>query len=444
MNATTQTIERREEWRALRRAVRATTDYAALVRLGQRAERLDAAAARPRLVPARIAILSGATVDLLLPALKAALFGVGLQPTFHVTPYNQFVPTLIDPDSSLVAFAPHIAIVVNTAHHISRWPSLGASLEQVSAVVDDVCQALLGPCAAFHERTGSEIVLSNFHSLPGRLAGNVGAKLPGDRTNFIRRVNVALGDRAPRYVHFNDVAALVEQHGLNRWFDSRYWFLAKQPMSFECVADYCHNLAAIAGAILGRTRKCLVADLDDTLWGGVIGDDGLAGIQIGEGSAAGEAFKAFQLYLRELKDRGILLAVCSKNDERIARSAFTDHPDMVLRLDDFVAFKANWLPKSQNLEAIAADLDLPLDALVFVDDNPAEREQVAQALPDVAVADLPDDAADFPSAINAGRFFETVSLTSEDVNRTASYPLPTQRTRSIDRSDRHSRISRFT
>ena len=174
------------------------------------------------------------------------------------------------------------------------------------------------------------------------------------------------GDRAPRYVHVNDVASVAEMRGLDRWFDSRYWFLAKQPVSFDCVADYCRSLAAMVGALLGRTRKCLVVDLDNTLWGGIIGDDGLSGIRVGEGSPEGEAFKAFQLYLRELKQRGVLLAVCSKNDERVARQPFTDHPEMVLRLDDFVAFMANWSPKSENVRAIAAELDLPLEAIVFV------------------------------------------------------------------------------
>jgi FkbH-like protein len=409
-----------KEWRDLWREWRVATDYADIVRLCRRAERLDAAD-NPRLLPVRVAILSGATIDFLLPVLRTALFSVGLRPTFHVTPFNQFVPTLLDPGRSLVSFEAQVTIIVNTVHHIPQWPAPGDSLEQVTAAVDDACRFFLDPCATFHERTGSEIILCNFHPLPGRAAGNLGAKSRSDRTNFIRRLNVVLGDRSPRYVHLADVASLAERHGLERWFDSRYWFLAKQPVSFECVPDYCRNLAGIVGAIFGRSKKCLVVDLDNTLWGGVIGDDGLAGIQIGEGNAAGEAFKAFQLFIRELKERGVLLAVCSKNDERIAQSAFTDHPEMVLGLGDFVAFKANWLPKSQNIQAIAAELDLPLDALVFVDDNPAERDEVACALPDVAVPDLPGDAADFPRTIDAGRYFESVSLTREDLDRTVAY-----------------------
>jgi FkbH-like protein len=173
--------------------------------------------------------------------------------------------------------------------------------------------------------------------------------------------------------------------------------------------------------VLGRTKKCLVLDLDNTLWGGVVGDDGLAGIHIGEGSPEGEAFKAFQTYVRQLRERGVVLAVCSKNDDGIARSAFTDHPDMVLRRDDFVVFKANWEPKSQNLRAMALEMDLPLDSFVFIDDNPAERDEVARALPEVTVVDLPDDPAAFVRALDGERLFEIVALTNEDRRRTETY-----------------------
>jgi FkbH-like protein len=411
-----------EEWHGLRRKWPTLTDYSALVRLSHRVERLSATGAlADQFVPVRLAVLSGATVDFLLPALRATLLMTGLRPSLHVTAYNQFVPALLDPDDALVSFGPQVTLVVNTVHHIQQWPELGASLERVEAIVDEVCRSLLDPCAAFHERTGSEIVVNNFHPPPNRAIMNLGVNTPGDRTNFVRRVNVALGDRAPRYVHVNDVASLAEIRGLDRWFDSRYWFLAKQPVSFDCVADYCRSVAALVGALLGCTRKCLVIDLDNTMWGGIIGDDGLSGIQIGEGSPEGEAFKAFQLYLRELKQRGVLLAVCSKNDERVARSPFTDHPEMVLRLDDFVAFIANWSPKSENIRAIAAELDLPLEAIVFVDDNPAEREEVARTLPEVGVPDLPDDPAEFSRAIDSGRYFEIASLTSEDLSRTNAY-----------------------
>lgn len=411
-----------DAWRAFRRDWASADDYTALVRLGRRAGTLAATEEiGSTLTPVRVAVVSSATVDFLMPVLAGALHYAGMRPVLHQTPYGQTTQSLLAESGPLVAFAPQVTLVLQSTPHLPGWPALGATLPEVESRVDEVCGSLFGQCTTFHERTGSEIVLDNFHPLPARPAGNLGARLPGDPTTFVRRVNLALGDRAPRFVHVHDVASLAESHGLEAWFDERYWYLARQPVSFACVGDYGRSLAAVIGAILGRSRKCLVLDLDNTLWGGVIGDDGLGGIQLGEGSPDGEAFAAFQRYLRGLKDRGVLLAVSSKNDDRIARLPFTDHPDMILGLDDFVAFKANWDPKSASIRAIARELDLPLSAFAFVDDNPAEREEVAQALPDVAVPELPADAAGFVRALERERLFESTVLTGEDLQRTTTY-----------------------
>jgi FkbH-like protein len=181
------------------------------------------------------------------------------------------------------------------------------------------------------------------------------------------------------------------------------------------------NLASIIGALYGRTAKCLVVDLDNTLWGGVVGDDGVGGLKIGEGDAEGEAFKAFQEYLLLLKKRGLLLAVCSKNDEANALEPFMKLPDMVLKREDFVCFKANWDPKPDNIEQIARELNIGLDALVFVDDNPAERELVRQRLPQVKVVELSGDPADFPRLLDQCGWLELVKLTDEDIKKTDQY-----------------------
>jgi FkbH-like protein len=437
MSPTPQSADRRappsiDAWRGWRRAWSASRDYPTLLRLSRQAEwAASATDVNSTLVPVRLAVVSSATADFFLPILKASLFRAGLRPSVYVAPYGQVATSLLDPAGPLASFRPQVTVIAGATAQMPGWPAPNAALDDVHDRVDHVCRLLLDPCSVFHERTGSEIVLDNFHPLCGRPSGNLGAKLPGDPTNFVRRVNLALGDRAPRFVHIHDVCALAERRGLDAWFDERYWHLAKQPVSFDCVPDYCRSLAAVIGAVLGRTKKCLILDLDNTLWGGVIGDDGLAGIQIGEGSPAGEAFKAFQQYLKHLKDRGVLLAVCSKNDDAIARSAFRDHPDVVLRLDDFVAFKANWAPKSENIRLIARELDLPFESFVFLDDNPAERHEVAQALPDVTVVDLPDDAAGFVRALEAEHLFEVVALTSEDVQRTATYQARRQTLESL-------------
>ena len=412
-----------EAWRALMRAWSAASDYPSLARISQQADvvlqqHTDIA---DRFTPLRLGIASSATADFIEPILKTALLALGINPTIHVAPYGQVTSSLLDGGGSLAAFEPQMTLVMHAPLHLAPFPPLTATLSEVERLVEDVCHQILAPCETFHERTRSEVVLTNFHGLPWRATGNLGARLPADATTFMRRLNLALSDRAPRFVHVFDVASLAERVGLESWFDERYWYLAKQPLAFDGIPRFARYLAAWIAGLLGRARKCLIVDLDNTLWGGVVGDEGVSGIQIGEGSAEGEAFKAFQCYLRELKERGVLLAVCSKNDEAVAQQPFLEHPDMVLRLDDFAAFKANWQPKSENIRALARELDLLPDAFVFVDDNPAEREEVAQALPDVAVPDLPDDPSLFVRALDAQRFFESPLLTEEDLRRTTTY-----------------------
>ena len=409
-------------WAALLEQFRETRDYPTITKLCRSAARLEKTGGLPDgLMPWRIALLSGATTDLLMEPQRLALIATGIRPEIHVGAFNQFVPEMLDPAGAVSAFAPQVAIVVNTAFNIAEWPAITDSTDAVDPLVDQACRFLLEPCRQLHERVRCDVVLNTLLAPASRPAGNLGAKLPGDSANFIRRVNMALGDRAPTFVHLNDVAALAARRGTDQFFDARFWYHAKQPFSFAAIGDYVHNTAAIVGAIVGKTRKCVAVDLDGTLWGGVVGDDGVEGLELGEGTAEGEAFKAFQIYLRDLKSRGVLLAVCSKNDEAIAKSAFTKHPEMVLSLDDFVAFAANWGPKSDSLEAMARQLGLGLDSFVFVDDNPAEREQVRQVLPTVAVPEMPDDPSDYIRALESGRYFESISLTHEDTERTQSY-----------------------
>src|SRR5262249_34043377 len=206
----------------------------------------------------------------------------------------------------------------------------------------------LGLCEAFHRHTNCQIVLSNLHLLATRPAGNLGAKLPWDQNSFLRQINLILNRRAPTYLHILDVETLSAIYGISNWFDPRFWYHAKQPVSFACMVPFVRNLASIIAALYGQIAKCLVLDLDNTLWGGVVGDDGVGDLKVGEGDAEGEAYKAFQEYLLLLKKRGLLLTVCSKNEEANALEPFEKLPEMVLKREDFVSFKANWDPKPDN------------------------------------------------------------------------------------------------
>jgi FkbH-like protein len=224
--------------------------------------------------------------------------------------------------------------------------------------------------------------------------------------------------------HGVDLVAIdqaASQDGLAAWHDPALWHRSKQEVSPAAGPAYGELVARVIAARLGRSFKCLVLDLDNTLWGGVVGDDGLEGIVIGQGSPLGEGFVAVQEYARELARRGVILAVCSKNDEANAREPFDKHPDMVLRPADIACFRANWDDKAANIRAIAAELNIGLDSLVFLDDNPFERNLIREHLPMVAVPEVPDEPAVIPAILADAGYFESLRLTDEDRLRTAQY-----------------------
>jgi FkbH-like protein len=218
-----------------------------------------------------------------------------------------------------------------------------------------------------------------------------------------------------------DAARLATAIGLQNWHDPAQWHAAKLPFAPELVPLYADLIARTVAAIRGKARKCLVLDLDNTLWGGVIGDDGLEGIKLGQGSAEGEAYLAIQRAALEYRARGIVLAVSSKNDETVARQVFRTHPEMLLRDDHIAVFQVNWQDKASNLRAIAERLNIGIDTLVFLDDNPFEREQVRRELPLVAVPELPAEPALYPTALAWAGYFEAVSISTEDRKRADFY-----------------------
>ena len=218
-----------------------------------------------------------------------------------------------------------------------------------------------------------------------------------------------------------DVAGLAETIGLADWHNQQLWNLGKFSFSDELIPLYGDHVARSIAAIRGKSKKALVLDLDNTLWGGVIGDDGLEGIKIAQGDTRGEAHRAVQLLALNLRQRGIVLAVSSKNTDSVAREPFQKHPEMLLRLDDIAVFRANWDDKATNLQAIAEDLSLGLDAMVFLDDNPVERGLVRRLLPQVAVPELPEDPSGYARTLAAAGYFEAVAFVDEDLKRAGYY-----------------------
>ena len=401
--------------------------YSDVSRLVRPLQRLVTAAPRPKAKRLKVALMGNATTETLEGPLRVALHKAGFGVELYQAPYNTATWALLAEESPATRFRPDITVVVNSPANLPAHPAVHASVDEVEAQAQRVVDDWLKPIAIFHERTGSEVVIDNLHPLPLRPHGNLEAKLPWSGRTFVDRINRLLSKSAPPYVHINDVAALASWHGLQRWFDARFWFHAKQPVSFECTVPYTESIARIVASVYGRTAKCLVLDLDNTLWGGVVGDDGYDGIKIGQGDPVGEAHLQVQAYALQLKARGIMLAVCSKNYEANAKEPFEKREDMLIKLDDLVAFKANWGPKPDNIRAIAHELNIGLDSFVFLDDNPAEREIVRRTIPEVRVVEVGDDPAEYATLLDATGWFEVTRVSAEDLQRTEQYQANAKR-----------------
>ena len=409
-------------WRSLHDLAATTKDAATLLALARQRRRLLEARTPPSYpVTVRVALIGGATTSMLEEPLQLVLETTGIGSVLHAAPFNTLVRQVLDPASETSTFRPDIAVIVTTPASITMWPDLDASEGDVQRAVGEVCEYWMDLCQSLHERTRCEIVLDNFFALPLHPLGAAGARMAGDHNRFIEGVNRALADRLPPFVHIHDVASLAAMYGVYHWFDARYWYHGKHPVSFECLVPYVRSLAQLIGALRGRSAKCLVLDLDNTIWGGIVGEDGADGLVIGPGDPLGEAFLAFQRYALDLKQRGVMLAVCSKNDEANALAPFASRPEMILRREDFSAFVADWEPKSKGLRRVADQLRLGLDALVVVDDNPAERAEIRHALPEVRVVEVGPDPSDYPLTLEQTGWFETVLVSSEDRRRGEMY-----------------------
>lgn len=366
----------------------------------------------------RLAVLGGrASSALLVPLLRVGCFRDRIAVEIYEGEYDAWQQEILDPASGLYAFEPDAVLL------LTHWrdAELPAFADDPAAAVDEAVARVAGLWSTLRERCASTILAQGFDLPAGDPYGRLGTALPGGRGAMLRAINARLAREAGGEILLLDLEAIAGEVGRSDWSDARRWHSARQhPGSRALVALVEHQLGLLR-ASLGLSRKVAVLDLDNTLWGGVVGEDGLDGIQLGPPSAAGEAYQTFQRYLRELHRRGVLLAVCSKNNPEDAREPFERHPETVLRLDDFVVFEANWEDKAANLRVISDKLSLGLDSFVFLDDNPVERAWVRDQHPDVLVPELPEDPADFVAELERGRPFEAVALSDEDRGRHESY-----------------------
>lgn len=387
----------------------------------------------PGLDPVRLAVLAASTVDHLMPPIRVAGLRRGLRIETKVSGYGQYRQDLLDPGSAIHAFRPDAVLFTLTAREFLGAVPVGATGAEAEAAVAEAVADLRGLWRHAQDAFGATVLQQGFLDSEPPLFGSLDAVVPGAPSSLVARLNAALAEAAQADgVLWLDLARAAARDGLDAWFDPVRWLQAKMAIAPQAAPVYGDLLARLVGAARGKARKCLVLDLDNTLWGGVIGDDGLDGIVLGEGSGVGEAHLALQRYAKALSERGVILAVCSKNELAIAEAAFRDHPEMLLRREDFAAFLANWTDKASNLEAIARALNIGLDSLVFVDDNPVERAQVRERLPMVAVPELPRDPAQYVRCIAEAGYFEAIAFTGDDRARAGQYAANRERAAMAD------------
>lgn len=368
----------------------------------------------------RVAILSGATSDFVAPLLNVMGARRGLKLDTWSSDYAGFETEILQPSQELLEFNPEV-IWLETGSHNLQWPKPDVDQTTFDSKVLEQATRFLDLYQKCQAQFTALVVTNNFLEPSNSALGNFGWSHPMSRRNFVKAVNRTLRERLPEGVVVLDVERLSSQCGTRSWYSARNWNTLKVPMSLEALPSYVDSFCAVLAAAFGKSKKCLVLDLDNTLWGGVVGDDGLENLVLAEGSPEGEAYRSFQRYVQELKARGVLLAVCSKNELDIALEPFRSHPDMILKESDLVAFKASWNRKDTAIRELATELNLGLDSFVFFDDNPAERLLVRENIPEVTVVDVPTDVSEYVSALDSLRLFETIGLSNEDSLRTAQY-----------------------
>jgi FkbH-like protein len=380
----------------------------------------------------RVFILRSCTFEPVVPVLRAQAFVGGIDLDVQIGDFNSYAQEILSPESPLYRFAPDVAILA--AHTADLAPELwdgfadlapDAEAAAVARVVSDVRNWV----RIFRTHSQAHLVI---HSLEAPLAvahGVLDAQSAHSQVAAVQRINLSLREiaRDHKGVYVLDYDGLVARHGRDNWHDPRKWVTTRMPMRAERLPALASEWLRFLHPLVGKVCKALVVDLDNTLWGGVIGEDGLTGIKIGK-EHPGAAFLAVQRVILDLYQRGIILAICSKNNEADALEALNSHTGMLLRPVHFAALKINWDDKAQNLRAIAQELNIGIDSLAFLDDNPAERALIEAQLPEVTVLDLPDDAIGYARALRESPVFERLTLSAEDRERGRHYAEERQRT----------------
>jgi len=369
----------------------------------------------------RIAVIGSHSIQHFVSVLRLLLYKEGILADLYEGEYNGISMDVLDENSALHKFKPNIVIIMTYYNDIKVFPGLLATKEEIQQCLSNNMSYYKNLWTCLSKIEGCHIFQTNFVLPPTRELGNLEANYLYSRSSFYRLLNQELAKTRPTNVNIVDMDTLASNVGKYAWFDYTSYFLNKTGFAMQFIGYVADLFVKQIKSLTGATKKCLVLDLDNTLWGGVVGDDGYDGIQVDPNNSVGEAYRFFQEYILGLKNRGVILAVCSKNELDTAKEPFLKNDNMIIKMDDISCFIANWEDKVSNIRRIANELNIGIDSLVFFDDNPAEREIVKKYLTEVQVVNVPEDPAYYALALEQANPFDWMQITKEDLVRSASY-----------------------
>ena len=369
----------------------------------------------------KIAILGGSTTNDIKLILELFLLNYGIRPEFYESEYNMYYEDAMFGNEELDKFNPDIIYIYTTNRNIINYPTLRDSEDDVNKKLDNEYQRYVNMWDTLANKFNAVIIQNNFEPLFYRLLGNKDSVDYRGKNNYINRLNMKFNEYVNSHnnIFINDINYVSSCYGLDKWANEFYWYMYKYALDVNAIPTLCFNLANIIKAIYGKNKKAFVLDLDNTLWGGVIGDDGVDGIQIGPEVPNGQVYYEFQQYLKDHKDLGIILNIASKNYHEVALGGL-NHPGGVIKPEDLIIIKANWDSKAINVKTIGEELNLGCDSFVFVDDNPAERKMVKDYVDGIATPEL-DTPENYIRIIDKNGYFECINISKEDLEKDKMY-----------------------
>lgn len=375
----------------------------------------------------KIAVLGGSTTHDIIRVLEVFLLNQGIQPVFYESEYAQYWQDAMFDNPELVNFAPDMIYIHTSNRNITGYPGVTDQAEQIDALLEEQFEHFSVMWDKLAGQYHCPIIQNNFEYPFYRILGNQEAVYLQGRISFINRLNEKFYQYAREHNNFfiHDINYAAAAYGLDKWSDPFYWHMYKYAMCMQAIPEFAYNLSNIIKSVFGKNKKSLVLDLDNTLWGGIVGDDGVENLEIGQETSMGQVYSEFQGYVKAQKDIGVMLNIASKNEYDNAVAGL-NHPDGILKPEDFILIKANWEPKSRNIVEIASEMDILTDSLVFVDDNPAEREIVSTQVQGVSVPAI-GTPEQYIRVLDHAGFFEVTKLSDDDTKRSEMYQANVKR-----------------